>query len=119
MCTPVQDQGRVGHRASGVPLSGAADPFALRVLNLLVGNAETAAGLEYTLLGPDLKFLHDTVAAFGGADFGGIPRWRPVAISAGTVLKLGAARSGCRGYIAVAGGVDVPMVLGSRSTYVR
>ncbi|MSU50499.1 MAG: 5-oxoprolinase subunit PxpB [Opitutus sp.] len=118
MFTTVQDLGRVGHRAQGVPLSGAADPFALRLANLLVGNPEHAAGIEFTLIGPELKFLHDTVVAFGGADFGGLPRWRPIKIEAGTVLKLGAARTGCRGYLAVAGGIDVTPVLGSRSTYV-
>jgi antagonist of KipI len=102
-----------------VPLSGAADPFALRVANLLVGNPEDAAAIEFTLIGPELRFLHDTVIALGGGEFEAVPRWRPVAIAGGSTVKFGMARHGCRGYLAVAGGIDVPPVLGSRSTYVR
>lgn len=119
MFTTVQDLGRRGHRAEGVGLSGAVDPFALRVANLLVGNPESAAGLEFTLIGPELNFLHDTVVALGGAAWEALPSWRPVAILAGTRLRLGAARNGCRGYLAIAGGIDVPEVLGSRSTHIR
>ncbi|MDO8542750.1 MAG: 5-oxoprolinase subunit PxpB [Opitutaceae bacterium] len=119
MFTTVQDLGRTGHRAGGIAVGGAADAFALRVANLLVGNAETAAGLEFTLVGPEVVFLHDTVVAVGGAEFGGVPRWQPYAITAGTRVNFGAARSGCRGYLAIAGGIAVPPVLGSRSTHVR
>jgi len=115
----VQDLGRVGWRASGVSLAGAADGFALRVANLLVGNPEGAAALEFALAGPELRFSHDTVVAVGGAEFEGLPRWRPVQVAAGTTLKLGAARAGCRGCLAVAGGIDVAPVLGSRSTDLR
>lgn len=115
----VQDLGRTGRRAEGVPLSGAADGFALRVANLLVGNAEDAAGLEFALVGPELRFFRDAVVALGGAEFEGLPAWRPVEVKAGTVLKLGAAPHGCRGYLAVAGGIAVAPVLGSRSTYAR
>ena len=119
MFTTVQDLGRVGHRAEGVPLSGAADPFALRLANLLVGNQENEAGLEFTLVGPEIKFVHDTLVAMGGAEFGNLPRWCPISVRAGETLKIGPSRSGCRGYLAIAGGVAVPPVLGSRSTYVR
>jgi len=119
MFTTVQDLGRTGHRSRGVVLSGAMDPFAMRLANLLVGNLESAAGLEFTLVGPELLFRNDTTIALGGADFDGLPRWRPVPIQAGTRLKLGMARSGCRGCLAIAGGIAVPCVLGSRSTYVR
>ncbi|MGH7944528.1 MAG: 5-oxoprolinase subunit PxpB [Opitutaceae bacterium] len=119
MFTTVQDLGRGGHRARGVPLSGAADGFALRVANLLVGNQENEAGLEFALVGPELKFLHDTIIAIGGAEFGRLPRWRPIAVTGGTTVKIGPARNGCRGYLAVAGGIDIVPVLGSRSTYVR
>jgi KipI family sensor histidine kinase inhibitor len=117
--TTVQDLGRRGHRGRGVVQSGAADPFALRLANLLVGNPDDAAGLELTLLGPELRFSHDSLVALGGADFLALPRWQPVFVQAGTVLTFGHARAGCRGYLAVAGGIDVPLVLGSRSTYVR
>jgi KipI family sensor histidine kinase inhibitor len=119
MLTTVQDLGRRGHRAQGVPLSGAADPFALRLANLLVGNEEDAAALEFTLIGPELRFLHDTVVALTGAAFEPLPRWEPVRIAAGTTLNFGPVREGCRGYLAIAGGIDVPPVLGSRSAYTR
>lgn len=119
MFTTIQDLGRPGHRAHGVPLSGAADAFALRLANLLVGNRETAAGIEYTLVGPELTFLHDTVIALTGAEVAGLPVYQPVPVRAGTTLRLAPLRRGCRGYLAVAGGIDVPLVLGSRSTYLR
>jgi antagonist of KipI len=119
MFTTVQDLGRSGHRARGVPLSGAADPMALRIANLLVGNPEHAAALEFTLVGPELKFAHDTVIALAGGQFDELPNWRPLTVRGGTTLRLGQLRSGCRGYLAVAGGIDVTPVLGSRSTYVR
>jgi biotin-dependent carboxylase-like uncharacterized protein len=119
MHTTVQDLGRFGWRADGVPVSGATDPFALRVANLLVGNPEGAAALELSLVGPDLRFRRDALVALGGAEFDGLIPWRPVRVTAGTILQLGAARSGCRGYLAVAGGIQVEPVLGSRSTLVR
>jgi antagonist of KipI len=117
--TTVQDLGRPGHRATGVPSGGAADVFALRVANLLVGNTEDAAGLECTLTGPDLVFSADTLIAVGGASFEGLPAWQPVRVRAGEPVVLGACRGGCRGYVAVAGGIEVAPVLGSRSTYLR
>ncbi|MEO6874013.1 MAG: biotin-dependent carboxyltransferase family protein [Opitutaceae bacterium] len=117
--TTVQDLGRMGQRGAGVPRGGAMDAFALRLANLLVGNAEGAAALECTLLGPELVFSADTVIAVGGADFDGLAAWQPRAMRAGERVKLGVANRGCRGYLAVAGGIDVPLVLGSRSTYLR
>ena len=119
MLTTVQDLGRRGHRAAGVPLGGAMDAMALRLVNLLVGNGEDAAALEFTLTGPELVFTADTTIAMGGGDFGGVPRWQPVRVRAGERVKFGAARTGCRGYLAVAGGLDVPVVLGGRGTYLR
>jgi KipI family sensor histidine kinase inhibitor len=119
MLTSVQDLGRLGHRAAGVGVSGAADSFALRVANLLVGNSENTAGLEFTLIGAEILFLRAAVIAVGGAAFEALPAWRPVEIAAGTRIKFGPARSGCRGYLAIAGGIDVPEVLGSRSTQLR
>ena len=119
MLTTVQDLGRRGHRAVGVPLSGAMDPFALRVANLLVGNAENTAGLEFTLLGPELIFARDTLVAVGGGDFGALPLWQPVVARAGEPLRFSGARRGCRGYLAVAGGFAIEPVLGSRSTFLR
>lgn len=117
--TTVQDLGRRGYRAAGVPLSGAMDPLALRIANSLVGNPESAAVLELTLVGPEVEFSADTLIALGGADCGGLPAWKPVAVAAGERVVLGECVRGCRGYLAVAGGIDVPLVLGSRSTYAR
>jgi biotin-dependent carboxylase-like uncharacterized protein len=119
MYTTVQDLGCLGHRAVGVAVAGAADALSARLANLIVGNPEDAAGLEATLVGPEIRFTRETVVALGGAEFEGLPAWRPVSVPAGTVLQLGAARRGCRGFLAIAGGVDVPRVLGSRSTHVR
>ena len=119
MLTTVQDLGRRGHRAAGVPLGGAMDAMAMRVVNLLVGNAEDAAVLEFTLTGPELVFTADTTIALGGGDFGAGPLWQPVRVCAGECVKFGAARTGCRGYLAVAGGLDIPVVLGGRGTYLR
>lgn len=118
MLTTVQDSGRVGHRRQGVPVSGAADPLALRLANLLVGNVESAAGLEFTLVGPEIEFRTGALVAVGGGDFG-VPCWHPFWVGAGETLRLGPARAGCRGYLAVAGGIAVPPILGSRSTYGR
>ena len=123
--TTVQDRGRHGWQQDGVPVGGAMDDVALRVANWLVGNDGNAAALEATLHGPTLTFGRDVRIAITGADMDArieqrrIPPWWTSPVRAGETLTLGAARVGCRSYIAVAGGIDVPPVLGSRSTYVR
>lgn len=123
--TTVQDLGRYGYQRYGVPVSGALDQFALRVANLLVANAEGDAGLEMTLIGPRIRFLADTVIAVTGGDLGPlvdnqpIPCWQSVAVTRGGVLSFAGPRDGIRAYLAVAGGINVPPVLGSRSTYTR
>ena len=114
--TTVQDLGRRGYRQEGVPLSGAADDVSMRLANLLVGNAVGAAGLECTVLGPTLRFECDADIVVVGAEFPGLPDGQVVHVSAGTVVTMGHAKTGCRGYLAVAGGLDVPVVLSSRST---
>jgi antagonist of KipI len=116
LSTTIQDLGRPGLRAAGVPLSGAADPVSLRLANLLVGNPEAAAAIECTLLGPTLRFEQEAVVALVGGTFPGFPGNAATRLPAGTQLALGHATAGCRGYIAVAGGIDVEPVLGSRST---
>lgn len=123
--TTVQDLGRYGFQRYGVPVSGAMDPFALRLANLLVGNDETLAALELTLGGPVLRFLLDTVVAITGADLQPtvdnllLPMWEAVPVHRGSTIRFRAARAGARAYLAVAGGIDVPIVLGSRSTFAR
>jgi biotin-dependent carboxylase-like uncharacterized protein len=125
MLTTVQDLGRYGCQRYGVPTSGALDLFSLRAANRLVGNPDTAAGLEVTLIGPRLKFLVPATVALTGADLGArldgqpLPRWQSVLVEAGATLSFGEPRDGMRAYLAVAGGIDVPVVLGSRSTYTR
>ena len=119
MLTTVQDLGRTWHRAAGVPVCGAMDPFALRVANLLVGNPENAAAIEFTLAGPEIVFEKDALVAVCGGDFGALPTWQPAMIRAGEPLRFFHARRGCRGYLAVAGGLRITPVLGSCSTFVR
>lgn len=119
MLTTVQDLGRRGCRHAGVPLSGAMDTVALRIANALVGNADDAAVLEFTLVGPEVEFLEATWVAVCGATCEGVEAWKPLRVEAGERLKIGACAQGCRGYLAVAGGIEVEPVLGSRSTFVR
>jgi antagonist of KipI len=132
--TSVQDLGRHGYQQFGVPVSGAMDAFALRAANQLVGNTLDAAGLEFTMIGPTLKTEEDCLIALTGCDFdltvsppsttGKIttwssPSWTAVWASSGSVLTIAAAGMGGWGYLAVSGGIDVPKVMGSRSTYPR
>ena len=125
LLTTVQDLGRRGHERDGVPGGGAMDAFALRAANLLVGNGEGEAGLEITLGGPTLRFERAALIALGGAelraeaDGAEIPAWHAARVPAGTVLSFRGPGSGCRAYLAIAGGIDLPRVLGSRSTFLR
>jgi len=122
LLTSVQDGGRTGYAALGVGRAGAMDWPAWRLANALVGNSGDEAALEFTLLGPTLRFEQDAVIALTGADVDAqvddhpIPGWTGCALPAGSVLRLGGMRHGCRGYLAVRGGFDAPAVLGSRST---
>ena len=123
--TTVQDRGRRGFQRFGVPVSGALDGFALRVANALVGNDEDAACLEMTVIGPAITFLDRTWIAVAGADLSPrldgkpLPAWRSVQVSEGSRLTFHGMQDGMRAYLAVAGGIDVPEVMGSRSTYVK
>ena len=117
MLATVQDLGRRGHLAEGVPGGGAADPFALRVANLLVGNSEDAPGLEVTLTGPELEFDEEAWVAVCGARFEEMPAWRPLRIPPGGRLRFGRRTHGCRAYLSISGGIDVEPVLGGRGTF--
>lgn len=125
LLTTVQDLGRPGFQQYGVVVGGALDGLAARAVNLCVGNDDNAALLEMAQTGPDLAFDREVLVAWGGADFdarvGGqpLPRYRAVRIAPGEVISFGLARSGLRAWLAVAGGIDVPLVMGSRSTYRR
>lgn len=123
LSTTVQDLGRPGHYDIGIPLSGAMDRFALAAANLLVGNDEGAAGLEIVFLGPELEFQRDAMVAVCGAELppkvNGAPRetWTAFRVDKGDVLSFDFLKRGARACLAVSGGIDVPPVLGSRSTY--
>lgn len=122
LLTTVQDLGRLGYAHLGVPEAGAADHFDLRVANRLVGNPDGAAGLEMTAEGATLRFESDSrVALCGGAmeallDGAPVPMYQTLIVKAGSELACGRILSGCRSYLAVAGGIEVPALLGSRST---
>jgi antagonist of KipI len=123
LLTTVQDQGRWGYQGYGVGIAGAMDSFALAAANLLVGNPEGSAGLEITIQGPTLRFQRETLFALAGADLA--PRLNGISISdwtahpapPGSVLSFEGRKSGVRAYLALSGGVDVPLLMGSRSTY--
>jgi antagonist of KipI len=124
MFTTVQDCGRWGFQALGVGVSGAMDLLSHRRANVLVGNKDEDATLEVTLVGPEIEFHVDSTIAVAGADFrlmldGEFVRMhQAVDVSAGSRLKFGDRGKGARAYLAVAGGIDVPAVLGSRATHV-
>ncbi len=122
--TTVQDwPGRLGYWDVGVPPSGPMDSLAFRLANQLVGNDSKAASLECTMMGPSLKFGFDARIALTGADMGarldGVPvtTGKVVAVRSGQVIEMGKAENGCRGYLAVSGGINVPEYLGSKSTF--
>ncbi|WP_293775773.1 urea carboxylase [uncultured Oxalicibacterium sp.] len=122
--TTVQDYpGRVGYWDIGVPPSGPMDDWAFRLANRIVGNQPHAAGIETTVLGPTLRFHCDSVIALTGAptdatlDGQPIAFWVPISVKAGQVLRVGKANSGCRSYLAIRNGLDLPVYLGSRATF--
>lgn len=123
--TTVQDEGRFGHLHAGIGRSGAMDARAYRAANALVGNARGEAVLEATLMGPTIRFEQACSIALTGADMSArldgqpIPRYACVPVRAGQVLEMGFAAAGVRGYLAVRGGIDVPLALGSRSTNLK
>ena len=123
--TTVQDLGRFGYQSYGIPVCGALDSVSLRIANILVGNRDHLAGLEITAIGPTLRFTGDTTIAVVGADLEPtldgipIPAWESVYVASGSELRFGTPRDGLRAYLAVAGGIDVPLVMNSRSTDIK
>ena len=120
--TTIQDEGRYGYEQFGMSPAGPMDLKAFRTANLLVGNDPGESALEATVLGPTLRFDQSNVIAVTGADMVPVlngqpcPMYQAVAVKAGDQLRLGAAKTGCRSYLAFAGGLDVPQVMGSRAT---
>ena len=130
LCSTVQDRGRADFRHIGVPLGGALDSIAHELANRIVGNPVDAATIEMTLTGDEIEFLDDMLLAITGAnmepvldDNSNLPQpvaqHCPIVIPAGSRVRFQAARRGCRGYLAIAGGIDVPVVMGSRATALR
>lgn len=121
--TTVQDAGRFGYQRFGVPPSGALDPFAYRASNMLVGNPEGAAVLEITFMGPELEVLGEADMALTGAGMKvsvngrNLAGWTSFRVKEGDRVVIGPALSGCRAFLSVTGGIDVPPVMGSRSCY--
>ncbi|MEH7013123.1 biotin-dependent carboxyltransferase family protein [Neobacillus niacini] len=121
--TTVQDLGRYGFREYGVSPSGAMDPYSLQMGNLLVGNELGEAGLEAPLIGPVLLALHDVSIAICGGNLSPkineqeVPLWKSIVIQKGQILSFGEVKEGVRSYICIAGGINVPLVLNSKSTY--
>jgi biotin-dependent carboxylase-like uncharacterized protein len=123
--TTVQDSGRAGQLRFGIPPSGPLDPDAFALANRLVGNADGAAGLECTVVGPRFEVGGPCAIAVTGAEMPvtvnghAAPSWETVILGRGDLVKIGVAKTGVRAYVAFSGGIDVPLVVGSRSTYLR
>jgi len=122
--TTVQDFRRYGYQQVGIPLSGALDSFAFAVANMLVENPINSAALEITILGCRFEVLNEADVAITGAEIGvtlnerPVECWRSFRVKSGDILEIKQVKSGCRAYLSVTGGIDVPKVMGSRSTYV-
>ena len=122
--TTVQDGGRFGYEQFGVSPSGPMDMRAMNTANILVGNHMNESCLEMTIMGPQIRFTGNAVIALTGADMKPaingrtVSMYRAVAVQSGDVLKLGTAQSGCRAYLAAAGGLDIPELMGSKCTMV-
>lgn len=122
--TTVQDMGRFGFQKFGVPVTGALDSFAAKMANFLVGNEYNSALLEFTVVGPRLLVMNDALVAITGAEMEIklnntiVSTWTAFKVKPGDFLEIGQAKAGCRGYLAVTGGIEVPPVMNSRSCYV-
>ncbi|MBU1012151.1 MAG: biotin-dependent carboxyltransferase family protein [Bacteroidetes bacterium] len=125
MLTSIQDMGRYGHQKFGMPVSGAMDTYSLQLANYLVGNKRNEACFEITYLGPEIEFHSDTTIAISGAimqskvNGSSVPMNTSIFIAKGDILVMGAVKKGMRAYLSIAGGVIIPDVMGSRSTYLR
>lgn len=125
LLTTIQDLGRYGYQKFGMPVSGAMDAHSLKLANNLVGNPENEAGLEATAIGPEIEFDADIHIAICGANFqplvngNYVKMYSPISIKSGDVLSFKGLINGLRTYISFRGGIEVPVVMGSKSTYLR
>ncbi|CAG9619964.1 5-oxoprolinase subunit C family protein [Sutcliffiella rhizosphaerae] len=125
LLTTIQDKGRMGLQEYGVVVSGAMDIFSLQIGNILVGNDRYEAGLEVTLMGPELEALDNLVIAICGGNLSpkvngkSVPMWKSFQVKKGELIEFGRPIDGARAYICVAGGFDLPEVMGSKSTYIK
>lgn len=125
LLTTVQDMGRYGYQQYGIVVSGAMDHFAHRLGNLLVGNEPALATIEVTMMGPKLHVLEDTVIAITGANLSAtidnqpIEPWKSTFVKKGQILSFGKPEQGVRAYLAVMGGIEGEIVLGSKATYLK
>ena len=125
MLTSVQDLGRIGYQQFGVSVSGVMDPRSASIANILVGNDEGEAVLECTMMGPHIRFDAPNIIAITGGDLGAtldgqrIDTYRAIPVNAGQTLRFTMLRTGCRAFVAFAGGLDIPVVMGSRSTNMK
>ena len=125
MMTTVQDLGRTGYQSQGFSVSGVMDVRSFKIANLLLDNPENEAVLEFTLIGPTLEFTSETIISITGGDFrpqiNGKPAkmYTAIYMHRGDILTFGGARTGTRGYIAFSSYLDVPVVMGSRSTNIK
>lgn len=121
----IQDLGRFGFQQYGMPVSGAMDSYALRFGNRLLGNKEDEAGIEITTPRLSLEVLNQTAISITGANFNPTinnfptPMWEAIEVKKGDIISFNQIKNGCRSYLLVAGGIDIPIILGSKSTYVR
>lgn len=125
LLTTIQDKGRYGYQKYGVVVSGAMDNFSMRLSNIIVGNHENEAVLEITLIGPEVKIKKGNLISITGADLSPtingikVPMGRPVYLNEDCILNFGTCVYGCRAYLSIAGGFDIPLVMESKSTYIR
>ncbi|MBR0115204.1 MAG: biotin-dependent carboxyltransferase family protein, partial [Firmicutes bacterium] len=125
LLTSVQDAGRFGMQRYGMSPAGAMDLDSMKLANILAGNDPNTGTLECTYMGPAIRFEEDEVIAIAGADMAPtvdgqpVPMWQAFCVPAGSTLTTGGCRNGCRSYIAFAGGLDIPVLDGSQSTFLR
>ena len=125
MFTTVQDEGRYGYQQFGMTTAGPMDRYSFHLANILVSNSKEEAALEISLIGPKIRVEKDNVVAVTGGDLGPLlngkpaPMYQAFSVKEGDLLTFSGMKNGCRSYIAFAGGLDVPVVMGSRATLVR